>query len=357
MYKILLIAKLSDIKLTDKIMPLKEAFPNSEFYVLRRMKGPNIENVKYLTAPKFMENQKFLGTFYIFLKGILSMFKLKPNFLISYFFIPHGIVSILISKIFKKKVICSIIGTDQLKFENNLFSNLYVNFLRKSDVIVVTGSKLKSKLESKINITNKIQIIPNSKKISIYHEGFEKREIDFLFVGGLIKLKQVDVIIQAFNKMKKNNVSVTLYIVGDGPEKSNLQKLTYEYKIADKVIFTGYEKNVNIYFKKTKFIVLASQIEGLPSVLIEGMMNGCIPITTDVGDITDIVSQENGFLIEYKKNQKEKLIEDLTNIFEHVIKMKPEIFEDYSNKNIEISKRYDYSYAGKLWLLILRKIL
>ena len=88
------------------------------------------------------------------------------------------------------------------------------------------------------------------------------------------------------------------------------------------------------------------------------MMNGCIPITTNVGDIGDIVSEENGFLIDYSLNAElEMLVERYIELFEKVMNIDTQILNQYSLKNIEKSKQFDYSISSIKWKQCIKKIL
>ena len=359
MNPILVIAKLNDKKLKDKLYPLKEAFPNKKIFVLRRMKGIDIDNVEYISLSNPISRHSFLGTLFLFLKAFFLLKQINPSLIISYFFVPHGLMSIILGKIFKKKVICSIIGSDQIKLESGFFSNFYLNLLKKSSCIVVTGSTMYKKLQSKINQSYKINVIPNTKKIIPNFRKITEKDIDFIFIGRLIKLKQVDIIIDSFNRYtQKNNVNKNLFIIGDGSERVALEKSVSKYNLKNQITFTGYQRNVNDFLKRSKFILLASSIEGLPAVLIEGMMNGCIPITTNVGDIGDIVSEENGFLIDYSLNaEPEMLVERFVELFEKVMNIDTQILNQYSLNNIEKSKQFDYSVSSIKWVQCIKKTL
>ena len=358
MNPILVIAKLTDTKLKDKLYPLKKAFPNKKIFVLRRMKGIDIDNVEYISLSNPISRHGFLGTFFILLKAFFLLKQINPSLIISFFFVPHGLMSIILGKIFKKNVICSIIGSDQIKLEKGLFSNLYLNLLKKSSCIVVTGSTMYKKLQNKIKQSNKINVIPNTKKIIPNFRKIEEKDIDFIFIGRLIKLKQIDIIIDSFNRyLQKNKAKRNLFIIGDGPESIALVERVTKYNLKDQISFTGYQRNVTDFLRRSKFILLASSIEGLPAVLIEGMMNGCIPITTNVGDISDIVSAENGFLIDHSLNaEPEILIERFAELFEKVMNIDSQILNQYSLKNIEKSKQFDYSIGGNKWKQIIKKL-
>jgi len=108
--------------------------------------------------------------------------------------------------------------------------------------------------------------------------------------------------------------------------------------------------------RKSKFLVIASKSEGLPAVLLEAMMNGCIPICTNVGDISDVYLHKD-FLIKY--NQKEDnnvLIEKLSSAFLKASNLSLEQLEIFAKRIIVQSMEFYYEYAGKLWINLIKKL-
>ncbi|RLT20789.1 MAG: glycosyltransferase, partial [Planctomycetota bacterium] len=72
-----------------------------------------------------------------------------------------------------------------------------------------------------------------------------------------------------------------LLILGDGPLRPELEALIIELGLSDVVSLLGYVENPLKYFKRADVFVLSSHVEGLPNVLIEAMMCGCTPVSTD----------------------------------------------------------------------------
>jgi len=74
---------------------------------------------------------------------------------------------------------------------------------------------------------------------------------------------------------------VRLMILGDGPLRSELDALIVELGLSDVVSLMGYVENPLKYFIRADVFVLSSYVEGLPNVLVEAMMCGCTPVSTD----------------------------------------------------------------------------
>ena len=74
---------------------------------------------------------------------------------------------------------------------------------------------------------------------------------------------------------------VRLLILGDGPLRSELEALIVKLELQDTVSLLGYVENPLKYFVHADVFVLSSHVEGLPNVLVEAMMCGCTPVSTD----------------------------------------------------------------------------
>lgn len=72
-----------------------------------------------------------------------------------------------------------------------------------------------------------------------------------------------------------------LLILGDGPLRSELQRMVDELGLSENVSLVGYVENPLKYFRAADVFVLSSLVEGLPNVLVEAMMCGCTPVSTD----------------------------------------------------------------------------
>jgi glycosyltransferase involved in cell wall biosynthesis len=74
---------------------------------------------------------------------------------------------------------------------------------------------------------------------------------------------------------------VRLVILGDGPLRPELEALILELGLSDVVRLHGYVENPLKFFVHADVFVLSSHVEGLPNVLVEAMMCGCTPVSTD----------------------------------------------------------------------------
>jgi len=101
-----------------------------------------------------------------------------------------------------------------------------------------------------------------------------------MFVGRLVKVKGVDILLRAFARL--NRPDAVLVIVGDGPERENLEHFVTDLGISDRVIFTGWRNDASKLVSIADVFVLPSLSEGLPQSLLEALAHGVPCIVSDI---------------------------------------------------------------------------
>jgi len=119
------------------------------------------------------------------------------------------------------------------------------------------------------------------------------------FVGRLDREKSVDILIQAFNQLRRRDEKLHLLLVGDGNFRERLVKLVAELGVRDRVIFTGRvtgEDLVNMYRVATLYAT-ASTTEVQSIAILEAMACGKPIVAVDAGPMAEICRHDvNGLL-------------------------------------------------------------
>ncbi|RKW24178.1 glycosyltransferase [Candidatus Gracilibacteria bacterium] len=101
----------------------------------------------------------------------------------------------------------------------------------------------------------------------------------YITVGRLIKEKHHEIIMEGLSHL--GNKDWVWLVVGDGPQRSFLEKKAQEYGLQDSIFFLGQQKNIFKYVAKSDFFLYASSVEGFPNVLLEARFLELPIITTD----------------------------------------------------------------------------
>jgi glycosyltransferase involved in cell wall biosynthesis len=116
-------------------------------------------------------------------------------------------------------------------------------------------------------------------------------------VGRLSAVKQQEILIRAAAGLRERFPEVRLLLVGDGPERSRLEREAITLGIQDRVHFAGYQGKPERYLHAMNLFALTSRSEGLPVSLLEAWAAGLPVVCSAVGGIPKVVSNgEDGLL-------------------------------------------------------------
>ena len=238
-------------------------------------------------------------------------------------------------------------------YHNN--NNKYINVIKHKynniDYLFALTKTLEKDYKDFLKGNNdhtKVILMPNM-LYEIPNKESKLKDKNIITVSRLDEGKRNDDIIKAFSKLKENDWK--LYIIGDGKEYNNLNRLIEESKLEDRVILTGYKNKEEIekYMLESSLFLMASISEGLPMVLLEAMSYGvpCIAYHTDSGTDDIIKNNKNGYIIN-NRNEKEYI-----NKIEQVIKdekLRTKLGKEAKNTAYEFSKEK----ITEKWLKILK---
>jgi len=230
----------------------------------------------------------------------------------------NNILISLYSILFRKKYLWWSLGKVRNRKENilNLIFNLPMNFLIKhANFILARNSLAKEYYLNKGYNDEKIILVPNSmddnkiKKYMSSKNTYNLETNNILFIGKLIKEKNVDLLIDVVNDLSKEIKDIQLIIVGEGVEKNKLQKLSAQLNFNQNIVFTGaiYE-GVSEQFYNSNLVVLP----GMGGLSIQHAMLHARPVICTVADGIEhdlVINNKTGMIVE--SNSKEELFKSI----------------------------------------------
>jgi glycosyltransferase involved in cell wall biosynthesis len=178
----------------------------------------------------------------------------------------------------------------------------YISFLLKKNTLVGI-SRYNSDLIKNYWKYNKVCFINNGIEIQDFykkpHESFA-----FINVSRQDRNKNQILIINAFFRLysEDKNIPMILYLIGDGDCHNALVQKTKEYKLENRIIFTGYIDSAKDYYAVSDVYISSAFREGLSLSALEAMAAGLPVIATDAGGVKEL-AQENGILINSNDEQ------------------------------------------------------
>jgi len=206
--------------------------------------------------------------------------------------------------------------TEILKLNNSKFVFYIYNLLERVclpfiDKFIVLDKSSKDYLERKYNIPEtKIVTIPVMVDLNVFkpidrrearaRKGFEHKKEIILYVGRLIKTKNLKLLLSSFKEVYEDRQNAMLVIAGNGPYENELKEFASKHNIQG-VRFLGHidHDEMPILMNCADVFAFPSLSEGSPNVVKEAIACGLPVVSTAVGDITEYVKNgENGYIVE-----------------------------------------------------------
>ncbi len=186
------------------------------------------------------------------------------------------------------------------------------------------GTELLSKLGAK---DEKVQVVPNGVDTKLFSPRESNPKVErrlglkkpVVFVAArLVPWKGITYLVKAAPTILKSFPSATFLIVGDGPERENLERQVKEMRLSSNFIFAGRISHLNMaeVISCIDVFVLPSLFDTTPNVLLEVMSSGKPTIASNIKGIREVIEKgKTGILIppadEY--HLSEALLELLSN--------------------------------------------
>ncbi len=305
---------------------------------LLKNKSNNIFNKlkRFLALRSYLQYNKF---------DFIIDFRYRPNFLQEL---------ILIKLLYTTKTIFTVHSS---KINDYLPNNSFLtHFLyHKASAIVAITKKMEIAIVSKHNLKNVKTIFNPVNLEEISRKKNESITINFEYiiaVGQYVNnIKQFDKLIECYSNSSLPSRNIQLVILGDGNLKSQLKNIAIINKVEQNVHFLGQVSNPYAYLSKAKFLVLCSQYEGMPNVILEAL--ACkIPVISfdcDSGPSEMIVQNENGLLVD---NQNWNELKHAMNLFVE----DAELYNFCKQNALNSVSKFSLDNIGNEWLNLIHTL-
>lgn len=172
--------------------------------------------------------------------------------------------------------------------------------LRHCSIVTTTGSNVSKYLEGQGILSDKIFEMAGSIDTSVFKpDPNVERNIDILFVGTFRYLKGPDRVLEIVSSLKSMLPNIEAHFLGDGYLFPEIEKQVKEMRLSEHVTLAGHVKQPVSYFQRAKVLIMPSLSEGLSMAMLEAMACGCVPIVSNVGNMTDAARhRKNAMVVE-----------------------------------------------------------
>ena len=173
--------------------------------------------------------------------------------------------------------------------------------IANGSLVFTAGSDLQERFRSSgARCVNFVPSVVDETDIHLRSDACEDETLELLFVGRLVPVKGIKYLLEAVCSLAEGGLDVSLRVVGDGPQRDALERLTARLGIEQRVTFCGhvaFGPELLEYYRRSDVFVLPSLSEGVPKTLTEAMASGLPVVATDVGGVSDVVADGTGLLV------------------------------------------------------------
>lgn len=216
--------------------------------------------------------------------------------------VPHASAALLAKMILAEEglnipVITTLHGTDiTLVGREATFEPVVSWSINHSDAVTAVSQSLKNDTLEHFNIRREIHVVPNFIDFGRFNkqpkEHFKKAiapngEKILVHTSNFRKVKRVEDVIAVFC-MVNREIPAKLLMIGDGPERTHIEKLSREMECADKITFLGKQEAVEEILSVCDLFILPSESESFGLAALEAMACEVPVISSNAGGIPEV---------------------------------------------------------------------
>ena len=286
--------------------------------------------------------------------------------------IPHASAALMAKQILKEDhihipVVTTLHGTDiTLVGREASYEPVVTWSINQSDAVTAVSDSLVQDTLKHFSVKRPIRMIPNF----IDFERFNKKprqhfkdliapnsERIIVHTSNFRKVKRVEDVVRIFNIIQQK-VPAKLLLIGDGPERSNIEKVCRELHVCDKVTYLGKQEAIEEILSICDLFILPSESESFGLSALEAMACEVPVISTNTGGLPEVnihgktgflsdignyeemaenalsLLSNNDLLIEFRKNALEQAMKfDLNVVLNQYVEVYEEMIDSHYNRD------------------------
>jgi glycosyltransferase involved in cell wall biosynthesis len=210
------------------------------------------------------------------------------------------LVGVMAGRLARVPVVTTVHGYIAVTGKSQLYRQIDLQLLRAMDRVIVVSESMRRDLGERGVANGRLQVVRNGIAIDNYpfarrsrtlraESGFDDDALVIGHVGRLSPEKGQARLLRVLPRVREKVPRARLVIVGDGPEMESLRTLARTLGVEEVTRFCGYRSDVPEVFANLDLLVLSSDTEGLPNVVLEAMATGVPVVATAVGGTPEVV--------------------------------------------------------------------
>jgi glycosyltransferase involved in cell wall biosynthesis len=240
-------------------------------------------------------------------------------------------------------------GTEaSLRLFYNILTGLRRNIIRHARYVSAPSIGLKQLSELADPFT--VQVIPNGVDCDYFKPGLksDQSSLTLLSVGRLHQQKNVHLLLEILLAIRElSRIPVTARVIGDGPERKNLEKFVHRHDLAGAVSFEGWlpRSAVAAAYRSATLLVQLSRYEGMSNTILEALASGLPVLASRIPENKELIEPEqNGLLFDSS--------EGVSNIARTIVRLyeSPGVWMEMSRQAREwITAKYSWDHVAEMY--------
>ena len=227
--------------------------------------------------------------------------RFQPDCVVSYWAYPDGAAALRAARHLGVPGMVMVGGSDVLLLtQQAAWRRRILDVLHDADAVITVGQDLKTRLVELGIAPEKVHLVPRGVDTELFKPGdrtLARRRLQIpenarvlLWVGRMVEIKGLDVLLAAAERLYQHQLDLRIYLVGEGPLRSALERACKERQLNGAVSFVGpvLPEDLPDWYRAADYTVLPSRSEGVPNVLRESLACGTPFVASRVGGIPEL---------------------------------------------------------------------